>query len=596
MTGSALWSLGFGAFVWLVWPAVGLAQEMPEAPPGGQPLFDDVVAALSVGQEERGEAQRVEVDGPGFSRAVRVSSNRRGSAWDMQSLAGVSKPLARGEAILVRFWARTIQTQDESEQGFLWVSLGENQPPWTKSLESTVPVQKSWQPFALRARVRRDYGAGQLSFAFGVGDTVQMIEIGGVELLHYAGAVAVGDLPQTRTTYAGREPDAPWRKAADERIRAIRMAPFSVRVLDADGTPVRGARVHVQMKRHRFQFGAAVTAWQIADQTDPANAIYRQRVAELFNAGSFANILKWPPWEGDWGDHFDRAVAMRALSWMKEQGLSFRAHVLIWPSWRNLPSSLRRYQDNPDADALRRLSLAHIDDITQATRGFVSEWDVVNEPYDNHDLMDICGRDIMVEWFKRARQNLPDAGLALNDYGILAALTPGPHQDHYEETIRYLLEQGAPLTVLGMQGHFGGAVPSPERMLATLDRYAKFGLPIRITEFTVGTDDEQLHADFMRDAMTVVFSHPSVVGFQFWGLGQLFGDDMTPRPSYAVYRELVFGRWWTDEEGTTDENGAFSSSGFMGSYEVSAVAGDRTASGSFELVKGAEPLTLTLHE
>jgi len=59
------------------------------------------------------------------------------------------------------------------------------------------------------------------------------IGIGGVECLHYGTKVAFKDLPRTRFTYKGREPDAPWRQAALARIERIRKGDIAVRVFDA---------------------------------------------------------------------------------------------------------------------------------------------------------------------------------------------------------------------------------------------------------------------------------------------------------------------------------------------------------------------------
>lgn len=153
---------------------------------------------------------------------------------------------------------------------------------------------------------------------------------------------------------------------------------------------------------------------------------------------------------------------------------------------------------------------------------------------------------------------------------------------------------GAPLTVLGMQGHFGGTVPSPDRMLATLDRFAEFGVPVRITEFTVGTGDEQLRADFLRDAMTTVFSHPSVIGLQFWEMGQLLNDDLTPKPAYDVYRNLVFGEWWTDVAGTTDEGGGYSGRGFLGHYRATATLDGKEFVREFDLAQVPEGAVVSI--
>ncbi len=565
------------------------AAEQQALPPGGKLLFENATAAL-------GGGEHVAVQGPGFTQAVRVVSTKRGAWWDKQSVASVPVSLAKGDVLLLQFWARLVRTTDESGQGFICANVGEATSPFQKFLERTVTVGHDWRHFTLPFSSAGDYSPPQLNMSFGVGQAEQTVEIGGVELITYGHKLSVNDLPRTRVTYAGRAPDAPWRAAAQKRIEEVRMAPFTVRVTDAGGKPVAGATVHVQMTRHAFGFGCAVTAFRVADRKDPANEAYRKKILDLFNSGSFVNILKWPPWAGAWGPQFDRSVAMAALKWWKEHGLAFRGHVLVWPAWRHLPPSMQKFRDSPDPAAVEGAVLDHIDDITLATRDYVQEWDVVNEPYDNHDLMDICGEHVMVDWYKRAHKDVPDARLSLNDYGILTALSDDPHMQNYEDNIRYLLDNGAPLGLLGIQAHFGGTVPPPTRMLHVLDRYAKFGLPMRLTEFTIGGSDEDMKADFTRDAMTVVFSHPSVIGLQFWGMEQLVRQDGTETPMCRAYRDLVFGKWWTDATGKTGRDAAYSGTGFLGAYKVTVTANGRTVTRDFELRKGAAPLTVRLPE
>jgi endo-1,4-beta-xylanase len=575
-------------FVVLALVAAGVcaAAEQQALPTGGKQLFEDATAALG--------GPHVAVQGPGFTQAAEVTSPKRGEPWDVQSGAPINTDVARGDVLMLQFWARVTKTTDESGQGFLWCTIGEGASPYRKSLETTVAVGRDWEHFMLPCACRADYRPGQINISFGVGQAQQTIQIGGVELISYDHNVALGDLPRTRPSYAGRGPDAPWRAEAQKRIEEVRMAPFSVRVEDADGRPVQGAEVHVQMTRHAFQFGCAVTAFRVANADDPANAAYCQKILELFNAGSFGNILKWPAWNGDWGAQNDRAAAMKALKWWKDHGLAFRGHVLVWPAWMHLPSTMQKYKTDRDAAAIEKDVLAHIDEETKATAGYVQEWDVCNEPYTNHDLMDICGKQVLVEWFKRAHEDVPDVRLALNDYGILTALNDDPHMQDYEDNIRYLLDSGAPLGVLGIQGHFGGTVPPPTRMVRVLERYAKFGLPFRITEFTIGGDDDELKSDFTRDAMTVVFSEPSAIGFQFWGMEQLVRRDGTETPMCAAYRDLVFGKWWTDVTGKAGADAAFSGRGFLGSYKVTVTANGKTATKDFELKKGAEPVVVKM--
>ncbi len=72
---------------------------------------------------------------------------------------------------------------------------------------------------------------------------------------------------------------------------------------------------------------------------------------------------------------------------------------------------------------------------------------------------------------------------------------------------------------MGMQGHMGASptgIPSIQAALQCYS-YAFPDLKIRVTEFTVDTDDEDLQADYTRDFYTMLFSHPEVVGVQFWG-------------------------------------------------------------------------------
>ena len=69
------------------------------------------------------------------------------------------------------------------------------------------------------------------------------------------------------------------------------------------------------------------------------------------------------------------------------------------------------------------------------------------------------------------------------------------HQDHYEETTRFLLRNKAPLGGLGFQRHFRMPLTPPSTVLRLLDRYGKLKLPIKITEFDVDVADESLQAD-----------------------------------------------------------------------------------------------------
>ena len=588
--------------------AVAQEQTPIVLPAGGTPLMPtDDSKYLQVGPGTAGATSIVPVVGQAFKNAIRAEVNKRGNSWDLEARVQPRARLAKGEAILVRFYARTLQTRDESGQGLLSVSLGETRPPWTGQFSRTFSVGSQWQPFVLRGTVSKNYGKGRLALKLSFGLAPQIIEVGGIEILSYGTATKAATLPETRATYAGREANAPWRVAAQARIRQLRMAPFQIGISDRTGKPISDATVHIELQKHDFGFGAALNPATLLNDDKPENAKYPERFLELFNSGSFYNSLKWEAWVGEWGPDLNREMTLRGLQWLRDHDKEIRGHVLLWPSFHNMPSFMKTLEIKPDdtvknegakstasPEELQRLIFARIDDVTTATAPYIAEWDVINEPRDNHDMMDIIGQRVLVEAFRRARNRLPNARLALNDYAILSNLTDSQSQQQYEDFARYLIANGAPLDVLGFQGHFGATVPSPIYIKTVLDRFAALKRPIRITEFTIAGDDDALKADFTRDFLTLIYSYPTTIGFQHWGLEQVVNPDGTLSAMGEAYRKLVKEDWHTDITAQSDARGVIEGRGFLGRYNVTVTQGERTITVPFDLRRDSLPLNVTL--
>jgi GH35 family endo-1,4-beta-xylanase len=194
----------------------------------------------------------------------------------------------------------------------------------------------------------------------------------------------------------------------------------------------------------------------------------------------------------------------------------------------------------------------------------------------------------MVSWFKEARASDSLPKLFINDYAILSGGGgTTPHRDHYDKTIAMLVEKGAPLDGVGLQGHFGTSLTGPEDMLKILDRYARFKKTLWITEYDLVIDDMELAARFTRDFYTTLFSHPAVGGIVMWGFwdgshwknnAPLYFKDWSEKPAGRAYRELVLGAWRTQASGKADGAGAFTTRGFFGDYDVSVASGARKKS------------------
>lgn len=522
------------------------------------------------------QQSRVSVEGRPFANALRVEvSQAADNPWGVLLRLPTPFAVRKGDVMVLVFWARAEVADEESGEGWIDVLFERRGGDYAKSLAVGVGPNGSWQQYAFAFECRADYAADSSHWGFNFGSKPQAVEIGGIDLIQFGTSVTLAQLDPcvTKPTYGGRAADAPWRAAAAQRIEHLRKANVTITVVDK-GNPVSSAAVHVAMKKHAFGFGTAIAAATIQSR----NQQYCDTLVTMFNKAVVENKLKWKQWTVA-----GQEAAQDAIDWMREQGLQVRGHVLVWPSWERMPSSI----DTTDARVLQKQILDHIDEAVSSYKGKLVEWDVINEPYANHDAMDLIGKQAMIKWFEQARKNDPDVKLYINDYGILAG-DDTRHREHYDSTIQYLIDGGASLDGIGVQCHFGQQPTAIPEVLERLDLFARFGKEIQVTEFDIDTKDEQLQADYTRDFLTVIFSHPSIVGFLVWGFwegrhwrpeGAMYRVDWTPKPNAEAWRKLVYHDWWTDEQGTTDADGVYALRGFKGEYEVTV--GEGAAARSF---------------
>jgi len=533
-----------------------------------------------------GSYSLVNVDHPDFVKAARIDvTNPSGTSWNGQLSFPITRAIAKDDVILIHTWFRKITSADETGASFAQLYLESAAPDYTKYADIEMSSTGDWQEYFIPVKMPEAAVVGKLDLkiGFGGGNKIQTFEIGFTEILNFEKRLTTADLPVTLISYDGREPDAAWRAEANARIEQYRKGDFEITLKNSDNSLMTNTQVEVKFKKHAYHFGSVIVSnLLMGESSDSQN--YQEKVVELFNQSGTENDLKWGPWIGEWGVTFNQDTTKAALQWLRDRGFYLRGHVLVWPSRRNLPDLVKPYipeSDPSSADpAAKQLVLDHIDDITSSTQDLLDEWDVLNEPYDNHDLMDAFGNSVMTDWFNRARFNLPTHKLYINDYSILSAGGRDvAHQDHYKEIIQYLIDNNAPIDGFGLQSHFGAEPTSITKIYSILDDFhTEFpNLKIRSTEFDVRTKDENMQADFTRDFLTIFFSHPSTVGVQLWGFwegahwipeGAMYTTDWREKPNATAWKDLIYKTWWNDFSGTTDNSGKFAERGFYGDYQI----------------------------
>jgi GH35 family endo-1,4-beta-xylanase len=164
---------------------------------------------------------------------------------------------------------------------------------------------------------------------------------------------------------------------AQARIQQCRTAPITVAVVDASGRPLAGAKVSLEQTRHAFLFGCNIFAWGRLPE-EKLEAAYRRRFADLLNYATLP--FYWPMYEPRQGSPA-HGHAAEVARWCRDRGIATKGHPLAWnfadPAW--LPA---------DAQQIRRLQMARIDDCVARFQGLIDRWDVVNEAtqYDREEF------------------------------------------------------------------------------------------------------------------------------------------------------------------------------------------------------------------
>ncbi len=401
--------------------------------------------------------------------------------------------------------------------------------------------------------------------------------------LNMGNSVNADDLPMNELFYDGMEEEAEWRAVAEAGIEEYRKANIFIEVLDKSGNPVEGADITMEMKKHHFGFGSFISQLLIENSSNGDK--YREHYRDLFNVGTTPFYMGGSSDNWGWyGSAWDRSNYPKFAKWFQDNNIPAKGHNLIWPGWDWMPSFFHDLSTDPSG--LEKAIDDHLAELVPIGKQYgLYEWDVVNEPYINHDVMDILGEEILIDWYNRVHESDPDPKLILNEYNIIQGGGRADFQDNFIRLIEYLKEEGAPLGGIGMQCHFDENLTGIPNVLKTLDRFGELGLPIQITEFDIDTRDEDIQAAYTRDFYTAVFSHPNTEKIVMWGFyepymwrpnGAMIRPDWSYKPNYYVYNDLVYNKWWTNESGTTDSQGMFHARGFKGIYEISVVTPDTT--------------------
>jgi endo-1,4-beta-xylanase len=405
---------------------------------------------------------------------------------------------------------------------------------------------------------------------------------------------------------------------------AHRKGEVTLTLLGPDRQPLADRVVTVAQRRHAFAFGnIGFDFVPLVGGPGPGEVFGGATGLDLDALGDlWLNLFNTATLPFYWGRYeprsghpdVDRLTA--TARWLADRGVTVKGHPLVWhtvqPDWLlGLP-----------LDEVESLLRRRIRDLVSGFAGTIDLWDAINEvvimPVFTNGENAITplawerGRIAMVRMaFEEARAANASATLVLNDFDLSSA---------YECLIEGVLEAGIRIDALGLQTHMHQGYHGEDHMRRTLDRFARFGLPLHMTETTIVSGHLMpAHIDDLNDyqipdwptteegearqAEEIVrhyrslVEHPAVQSINYWGITDdgawlgapvgLVRKDGSRKPSYGALESLIKGEWWLPPtEMRTGPDGTLAVRGFFGDYTV--------AGAEFAIRPGGSAVTVSL--
>ena len=404
------------------------------------------------------------------------------------------------------------------------------------------------------------------------------------------------------------------------------MAIFTLRLERPNGQPLGPTRVRIRLTHHAFPFGMIFRPRHYNDDW------YREQFLKLFN---FVELLEfnWGQYEPDEGKPLvdERQRFMR--EWCLPHGIDrFYGHMLVWSTQygrypkTNLPLWLFKYPIEKQWQLLHDRIRRELTDYAE----FNMIWDVVNEPvhvrpwgkwkeraYQAAPMAHVV--PYVLKSLQVARQANPNAGLLINEYGVL---TEGRWRQRADQLLTALRNARAPLDMFGIQAHEpykGRYWHRPEDVWDTFEHFGEaYGLPILVTEhWYVSTPGEAIRgsyrhgswsperqADAVEEFYRLAFGSRHVGGIVYFALcdddavrpdSGLFDRHRRPKPAWDRLTQLIRSEWMTQAEAVCDDRGTVRFRGFLGRYRLEVGEGRNRHSVEVALNgESAEPVRVVI--
>ncbi|MCK9561371.1 MAG: endo-1,4-beta-xylanase [Bacteroidales bacterium] len=255
----------------------------------------------------------------------------------------------------------------------------------------------------------------------------------------------------------------------------------------------------------------------------------RSDYGQYWNGVTAENSCKWGSVEGtrnvmNWGQ------ADVAYNYARNNNLMFRYHALAWgsqyPQWitnlsvQDFRAEMEEYMV---AIANRYKYIDQVDVLNENLylNTYNGQEHAAGSPYFRAGLggPGVTGYDWAIWLFEKARQHFPNSKLVINDF----ELENNPAGiDEMLNLVKVLRDRGL-IDGFGTQAHcfnVDGLANTPNTLKTNLDRMARSGVPVYVTELDLNggnNPSEALQLKSYQNLFPIYWDHPAVGGITLWG-------------------------------------------------------------------------------
>lgn len=463
----------------------------------------------------------------------------------------------------------TLDFKLKNPSGIVVVAIQDNGSPYKKHSWIELPISDSIVNYRIVYNGGLyNWNAGDVSLCFFLGYHTGNIDLSDISFQNLGSNINIDTLNATFVYdkfFGTQLVNEDWRSDALQRIDSLRKSPLTIICKNTQGILLNGVQININQIKKHFAFGTAVDAKLFGGDT--YNQEYIDKTKQLFNMVVVQNHLKWAFYE-DAHPSVDYV-----FDWADSNDITVKGTCLFWPSYIHCPPWVQGLSPVETYDSI----ISHVEQYCHEYSDKVVQWDVINEAVTNTEISDYTGLQVLADAFIKAKLTDPNAKLLYNDYNLLK--NDPVNQVAVKNLLNQLIQMGAPIDGIGIQGHlYLISLPTPANVLNNLNIMSELGLPIYLTELDISVGNfRNFQADYFKDILTAIYSHPNVHGIIQWGFWEgshwqpeaaLYDTNWSPRPNGVVFEQLMSETWNTDSTLYSNATGNVQLNCFNGKLSV----------------------------